>query len=303
MNREVDVERLFNSWEEVRPPFHRIFKVKTERFLRQKSVNRIYLSGDFFRGLADLRVDNYNGSVKLSGSTDLEAAKIVYCESSVLQEFLHQYREQLHCTIIIAGNSDHDFQSFSKDYPVSLKHLYFQNSFLTNSDLVTGIPIGIENARYAVNGNSRFMENRVGWGSKSSRMLVGPFGLTHHERLTAVRLLATSDKFDFTPGRLSPKEYSRLASNYRYIACPRGNGVDTHRFWETLYRGSLPVVIEDAWSLNMHSLGVPMVRTKSWDPNDVFLALQDSAFEGFDPKKVPALWPVFWEERIMGEAY
>lgn len=30
--------------------------------------------------------------------------------------------------------------------------------------------------------------------------------------------------------------------NHRFVLCPRGNGVDTHRLWETLYMGSIPIV-------------------------------------------------------------
>lgn len=28
----------------------------------------------------------------------------------------------------------------------------------------------------------------------------------------------------------------------KFVVCPRGNGVDTHRLWETLYMGSIPIV-------------------------------------------------------------
>jgi hypothetical protein len=134
-------------------------------------------------------------------------------------------------------------------------------------------------------------------------LLVGPYGLTNKERLSAVRELAASNEFDFLFGRLSPSEYSTVAANYRFIACPRGNGIDTHRFWETLYRGSLPVVIDDAWASNMHSLGVPMIRTTSWAPSDVSLALQNSSIEDFNPKFIPAIWPSFWAKRIRRDAY
>jgi hypothetical protein len=43
-----------------------------------------------------------------------------------------------------------------------------------------------------------------------------------------------------------------------------------------------------------------MIRTPSWNPIDVSLALQNCMFEEFDPITVPALWPAFWEERILG---
>ena len=30
--------------------------------------------------------------------------------------------------------------------------------------------------------------------------------------------------------------------NHYFVLCPRGNGIDTHRLWETLYMGSIPIV-------------------------------------------------------------
>jgi hypothetical protein len=30
--------------------------------------------------------------------------------------------------------------------------------------------------------------------------------------------------------------------NHTFVLCPRGNGIDTHRLWETLYMGSIPIV-------------------------------------------------------------
>jgi hypothetical protein len=30
--------------------------------------------------------------------------------------------------------------------------------------------------------------------------------------------------------------------SHQYVLCPRGNGIDTHRMWETLYLGRIPVV-------------------------------------------------------------
>jgi hypothetical protein len=30
--------------------------------------------------------------------------------------------------------------------------------------------------------------------------------------------------------------------NHKFVLCPRGHGVDTHRLWETLYMGSIPIV-------------------------------------------------------------
>jgi hypothetical protein len=37
-------------------------------------------------------------------------------------------------------------------------------------------------------------------------------------------------------------EYINNVYNHKFVICPEGNGIDTHRFWETLYMGSIPIV-------------------------------------------------------------
>ncbi len=36
--------------------------------------------------------------------------------------------------------------------------------------------------------------------------------------------------------------YLREIRKHKFVLCPRGNGIDTHRLWETLYMGSIPIV-------------------------------------------------------------
>jgi len=40
------------------------------------------------------------------------------------------------------------------------------------------------------------------------------------------------------------KEYVNELSLYRFCLCIRGNGLDTHRFWESLYLGVIPVILD-----------------------------------------------------------
>jgi hypothetical protein len=37
------------------------------------------------------------------------------------------------------------------------------------------------------------------------------------------------------------EEYFKIASEYKFVLCPWGAGIDTHRMWETLYLGSIPI--------------------------------------------------------------
>ena len=44
------------------------------------------------------------------------------------------------------------------------------------------------------------------------------------------------------PGNVSQEVYVRTLASHRFVLCPRGNGIDTHRMWEALYLGTIPIV-------------------------------------------------------------
>lgn len=48
--------------------------------------------------------------------------------------------------------------------------------------------------------------------------------------------------FEFVPYKLPAEEYEAALADARAVVCPPGNGVDTHRVWETLYKGGWAIV-------------------------------------------------------------
>lgn len=60
------------------------------------------------------------------------------------------------------------------------------------------------------------------------------------------------------------------------VPCPAGNGIDTHRLWETLYMGGTPVVRRHA--LNIHVVkDLPVLLVNNWE-------------EMYDTKKMEREW-------------
>jgi hypothetical protein len=51
-------------------------------------------------------------------------------------------------------------------------------------------------------------------------------------------------KFEIS-GNKPYEEYLRELAQHKFCLCIRGNGVDTHRFWESLYLGVIPVIIDN----------------------------------------------------------
>ncbi len=60
-----------------------------------------------------------------------------------------------------------------------------------------------------------------------------------------IKNLKDEINFFVQENNLSYKEYLNELSRYKYCLCPRGNGLDTHRFWECIYLGVVPIVINN----------------------------------------------------------
>ena len=57
------------------------------------------------------------------------------------------------------------------------------------------------------------------------------------------------------------------------VICPRGAGVDTHRFWECLLLGAIPVVLnQDHCGRLAQNLDLPVISVEAWSD------LQDRQF-------------------------
>ena len=54
-------------------------------------------------------------------------------------------------------------------------------------------------------------------------------------------------------------------SKYKFNLCPHGNGIDTHRIWETLLVNSIPVLLNTSFAQNFKEIGVPMLLVNKWE--------------------------------------
>ena len=159
------------------------------------------------------------------------------------------------------------------------------------------LPIGVQELSLNRNGRAAYLTFQP---VKNKLVLVGPFGPTHQARSVFSGWFGTST-IDVMHRRLRPNAYARLASDYKFVVCPRGNGIDTHRFWETLYRGSIPIVESSNWAKYFQSHGVPMVVVSDFEE---LLSWNESDFHAIwlqhtkTPSEIESLWPEYWLKRV-----
>lgn len=231
-------------------------------------------------------------------SDEIQEASVIFCPSHRLEEFLKDFGATLRAKVIICGNSDFEFNTIPSQIPSSVRQLFLQNSLISDHELITTLPIGIENFRWGVNGNPKFIKKTRNWASRGNKVLVGPFGLTHPTRIELLRGMRLDRNVQFVEERLSPKQFALWSNSFKYIAAVRGNGVDTHRFWESLYRGSIPIVQSDNWSKSIRSLKLPFIEIREWSSEELQKALNQDQIAEFDPKELEPLWWPYWEKEI-----
>jgi len=87
----------------------------------------------------------------------------------------------------------------------------------------------------------------------------------------------------------------------KFVLCPRGNGIDTHRLWETLYLGSIPIIEK----FRTHDIcqDLPILFIDDWSEiNKEFLnkKYEEISNQHFNLEKLKlSYWKSFIKEKIM----
>lgn len=87
---------------------------------------------------------------------------------------------------------------------------------------------------------NQFYSERIPFENKIDKILLTSLGNTHKSR-DFVKNIESNEIF-FKLEKVPWQDYMKNLAKYKFVLCPRGCGTDTHRFWETLLHGSVPVV-------------------------------------------------------------
>lgn len=290
---------LSQQWVEQRPSRLSVAAIHAKRLLHTRGNSKPYISGDLFSDEADISYETPRFRRSKPSLRDIQNAKVVFCPSNLVEEFFIKFEGYARPKVLICGNSDRDFHEIPENLPSSIRHVFLQNSFIPNSTFVTAIPIGLENLRWGKNGFPKLMRNSTPWEDRIPKTMVGPFGLTHpHRYQVRSTFLENTPEIDLFQSRLTPKQLSATSQKYQFISAVRGNGVDTHRHWETAYRGSFALVQKDKWFDNFASLGLPFIGISSWTQDEISIAMKSVLAPPRNPEDVEPLWWPYWKAQI-----
>ena len=138
--------------------------------------------------------------------------------------------------------------------PKNLKW-YAQNVDIEHPQIFS-IPIGLENPEWH---KKQQKTNKISYINKYAPKTSEFISLAYFNIATNPRRKAIYDylsQFDWCTTKITENgtgfdEYLDLINRSIFCICPEGNGIDTHRIWEALYLGCIPVV-EDCVNIRFY---------------------------------------------------
>lgn len=153
-------------------------------------------------------------------------------------------------------------------------------------DISIPLPIGITNNTNESEFHRLFGNNELFMRANDTDFLTHSNGLVYgcfstetnsRERVPLAKILSRS-KHTFDAPEFSIEGRVRYLGNLRkfaFTACPVGNGVDTHRLWEVLYMGGIPIIKRNE-ILESLLVDLPFVLVDEWDQINDAVFLQEA---------------------------
>jgi len=182
-------------------------------------------------------------------------------------------------TLIVSGHSDFPVNDtrFSKSGKKLVK--WFGQNIEHNDSRLVGIPIGLTNIAssplpiHHIIGNTSHILEQNKKDKKNSNMIYlniryGDIrdSKSNSEREYLVNLCKNKSYITIEkPNRTLEgyKNYIEKIHSHKMVICPRGNGWDTHRIWESLYLKSIPIVKKcEAYS---YFKDLPIIFLDDWN--------------------------------------
>jgi inositol phosphorylceramide mannosyltransferase catalytic subunit len=238
-----------------------------------KNFGRDWIQGDKFKHIADsiyapikTHQDDYDHlKMSFDPSNLKRGVNIVYTHPFYVKQLFSILQYLAGRFIVITHNGDENIDD-SYIIPDNVIKWYAQNVNATNPK-IQSIPIGLENNRWSNrNGKQLQMIEQL----KKPRRYIRLVYMNHDvktnpdERAVLYELFEGKKWVTAIRGKNGEKiaDYFYNLYNHKFVICPNGNGMDTHRVWETLYLHTIPIMKRDI--NNQFYTDLPICFVNDW---------------------------------------
>lgn len=264
---------------------------------------RIYTNNHYRNGINNLPVTDYR---YLANTVDLKQLKdgdIIYTHTFYADQLFEKIEKITAEFRVITHNAD-----TPADFPPPDNVMWYTTNVairyngptLGFGSNIQSIPIGIENDFWLKDKKERMMrklqkppkfKNLIYCNHNiqtNPKQRQKPYEVLRGESWATVHMGANGSGFDV---------YLDNIYNHPFVVCPEGNGIDTHRVWECLYMGTIPVVIRNI--NNSYYTDLPILFLDSWEQMEEKF-LHDKYFEIKEKRwNLDKLHFEYWRDEIL----
>jgi len=264
-----------------------------------------FIVGEKFYNVANFiysinNCEDYNRLVNTFDIKKLKSINIVYLHTMYKDRFFELIKNLDNKFIIVTHNSDTNINNID-NLPKNVIKWYSQNVNIKD-DRLESIPIGLENSRWFTDiGKQNKILNKL----KNSKNIKKLLYINHNintnlkERIIPYELLK-NESFVTIENGLNGYFYDNYIDNiynHKFVICPEGNGIDTHRKWETLYLNTIPIEKRNINSSFYEDL--PICLVNNWNEiNEDFLNKEYDRINNSD-WNLNKLDMAYWQNKII----
>jgi hypothetical protein len=233
------------------------------------------------------------------------AGEVVFCKIDEVMRFFERVRLTRRRVVLVSGQGDFPCDGWRQGFlPANVTH-WFATNVTEHHPRITALPLGLGSPSSATTLTAEAISKArrdarprdkwlyVNFRSETNPAMRGPVFEFFQNR--------PEDWVLFEPPgeRGNNGRFLDQILRHRFVLCPPGNGVDTHRMWEALVAGAIPVVLRSQAMKPFESLPVLFVD----DYRKVTIELLEEAWARVkNPEEVPVMMHEdFWAAQILKE--
>ncbi len=222
----------------------------------------------------------------LCSDTYLAKSQYKVLDKQALNQFLKKHNPKIECkSLYIVGELVQELimaksvmpkvktliimESDTTQYESDLANLYpyvekiYSNNLIGNSSRCLPIPLGLERQAYQSAGrlNNFKHQSLIKREKRSIQFLIAWNDNTNPNRKIYRNQFKGDLRSLIVENRLHANTIHKLMKKSQFIPCPAGNGLDTHRVWEAIYLGAVPVILESEFC---GDATWPVIVIKNW---------------------------------------
>lgn len=259
-----------------------------------------HITGDRMKACSQV---HYEFGHNPSHDTMVKRAKRIYVKTDYIPDVFRLIESRDRPVVVISHNSDYNIiPKLYKMKPKCVRKWYAQNVAVEADDLIP-VPIGCENVNTPAgySGNMAIIDRVIKLRLPKKWLCFMNFNMKNNLD-TRVEVFET---FYGKPWVMYEKfgipfdHCMKLTAQSKFVLCPEGNGIDTHRVWESLYLGSIPIVKRNVHFSSFDEL--PIIMVDDW--SEITQDRLNEWWEDFDLNNfnLEKMRINYWKRRLMAD--